>query len=81
MILTVLTLVILFLCALLAWKEHEANRERFKFINALIARTAEESMNLSLSDNTKIKVEKPQSVDTIPLDEATDEEFMEAIEK
>ena len=76
-----LVLVIFFLCGLLAWKEHQANKERFKLINALIAKSAEEAMNLTLSDNTKLKIEKPKLPDLVPLDEATDEEFMEAIGK
>ena len=76
-----LVLVIFFLCGLLAWKEYETNKERFKFINALIAKTAEEAANLSLSDNVKLKIEKPVPPDLVPLDEAPDEEFMEAIGK
>ena len=81
MIYLTLVLTILFLCVLLAWKEHEANKERFKFINALIAKTAEEAANLSAIDNARIKIEKPVPIDMVPLDEATDEEFMEAIGK
>lgn len=55
----VLLLVILGLGALLGWKERENRLERSKFINALLAKNAQEMVNLDLADKTQIKTEIP----------------------
>lgn len=59
----------------------ETNREKQKLINALIARNAQETANLTFADNTKItpEVTKPDP-DLIPMDQLNDEQFDEHIQ-
>ena len=58
--------VILILCGLLGWKEREGRLERGKLINALLAKNAQEMVNLDLGDKTQIKVEQPKEPDFVP---------------
>ena len=60
MIEIVLTSVILILCGLLGWKEREGRLERNKLINAILAKNAQEMVNLDLTDKTAIKAQIPQ---------------------
>ena len=52
--------VIAILCGLLGWKEHEARLERNKLINAILAKNAQEMVNLELTDKTEIKAQVPE---------------------
>ena len=72
--------VILILCGLIGWKEHESRLERNKLINALLAKNAQEMANLDLADKTVIKANvpegKPDLVNVENLDNETFEKVM-----
>lgn len=70
-----LVLVIIALCALLAWKERENRLERAKMLNAIIAKTPEDAVNLNIADKTEVVVNEPPKEDYLPLDDLTDEEL------
>ena len=71
----VLLVVILILCGLLGWEKRENRLEHSKLINALLAKNAQEMVNLDLADKTQIKtqqaIEKPDLVPEGDLDQDT----------
>mgnify|MGYP001587815384 CR=1 FL=1 len=71
--------VILLLCGLLGWKEREARLERSKLINALLAKNAQDMVNLDLADKTEIKAQVPQTPYLSPIENVSQEEFEEAL--
>lgn len=76
----ILLLVILVLCGLLGWKEREARLERSKLINALLAKNAQEMVNLDLADKTQIKVDPPlKEPDFIPPENLSQEDWEKAV--
>lgn len=75
----VLIAVILILCGLLGWERRESRLERAKLINALLAKNAQEQVQLDLADKTQIKAEAPKKTDLVPLDDLSDKEFKEAV--
>lgn len=77
----VLSLVIAALLSLIAWERHETKKERAKWINALLAKTAEQYRDLELTDKVKpIETPKVQSPpEFIPESDLTDEQFKEQI--
>ena len=75
-----LVIVILALTGLIGYKEYLAQKERAKFINALVGKNAGEVASLDLSDKTKIKVESKEP-EFIPTEQLPEEEFAEAIKK
>lgn len=77
----VLVIVIALLCGLLGWTEHEARLERNKFINALMAKNAEELANLELADKTQIKAEVPKQSDFVSSDSLSQKDWEEAIKQ
>ena len=77
----VLSIVILILCGLLGWKEREARIERAKFINALLAKNAQDMVNLDLADKTQIKAEVPKQSDFVSPDNLSQEDWEKAIKQ
>ena len=73
--------VILILCGLLGWDRREGRIERNKLINAILAKNAQELVNLEMADKTKIKVEVPKQPDEIPLDSLSQKEWEDAIKQ
>lgn len=74
--------VIVVLAALLGWQEYNGRKERAKMLNAIIAKTTEENINLTLADNTKTEVESPPlQPDLTPLDNLSNEELMDQLNK
>lgn len=72
--------VILILCGLLGWKEREGRLERNKLINALLAKNAQEMVNLDLADKTQIKAQVPQKEpDLSPIENVSQEDFEKAV--
>ena len=72
--------VILLLCGLLGWKEREGRLERNKLINALLAKNAQEMVNLDLADKTQIKAQVPQKEpDLSPIENVSQEDFEKAV--
>ena len=61
--------VIVILSLLLGWKEREARLERNKLVNALLAKNAQDMVNLELVDKTKINIkpQEPEFIDTANL--------------
>lgn len=54
----------------------EEKRERAKLINALIAKTAQDAVNLGLTDKlAPLKPQEEKAPDMVPLDQLTEEEF------
>ena len=77
----VLVIVILILCGYLGWKEREARIERAKFINALLAKNAQEMVNLELADKTQIKTEIPKPSEFVPPENLSQEDWEKAIKQ
>lgn len=76
----ILLLVIVGLGALLGWKEREGRLERNKLINALLAKNAQEMVNLDLVDKTEIKAQTPQQEpDFIPPENLSQKDWEKAI--
>ena len=69
--------VIIVLAGLLGFEKRESRLERNKLINALIARSAQEQVNLDLADKTIIKntTKVETKPDLIPESELDDETF------
>ena len=69
--------VIIVLAGLLGFEKRESRLERSKLINALIARSAQEQVNLDLADKTIIKntTKVETKPDLIPESELDDETF------
>lgn len=70
--------VIIVLCLFLAYKEHESNRERSKFINAITSKNATEQAMLDTVDKNKIDTKQPEP-DLIPEQNLTDDQWMKYI--
>ena len=79
MIEIILFFVIAVLCGLIAWIDYNARLERKSMLNALLAKNAQDMVNLELVDKTKIDVKKPEPPDLVPVDQLSDDEFMDAI--
>ncbi len=75
-----LVIVILGLTGLIGWKEYLAQKERAKFINALVGKNAGEVASFDLSDKTKITVQNKEQT-LIPTDQLPEDEFQKVIEK
>jgi len=76
--------VIIILSALLAWEKYSNRKEREKFINALIAKNAQELQDLDYVDKLKPAKEEPEiPPDLMPIDkmEVDSKEFKKVIEK
>ena len=58
--------VIIILCGLLGWEKRENRLEKSKLINALLAKNAQEMVNLELADKTEIKTETVKEPDLVP---------------
>lgn len=72
----ILLIVILILCGLLGWKDRECRLERNKLINALLAKNAQDMVNLDLVDKTEIKTQvTPNQPDYLPPENLTQEEW------
>lgn len=71
--------IILILCGLLGWKERESRLERNKFINALLAKNAQEMVNLDLADKTQIKAEVPKEESDFVAQENLSQEDWEKV--
>lgn len=72
-------LVIIALCALLAWDRHENRKERSKLINAIMAKTPQDLRDLEFVDKVKVDVKPPVDPDLIPVDQMSDEQFGEMV--
>ena len=80
MIEIVLVVVIGLLIGLLAFVEYQNRIERAKFINALLAKNAQEMQGMDLADKTEIKTEVPNKKEEfVPLEDLSDEEFKKAV--
>ena len=77
----VLLAIIVLLCGLLGWKEREAWIERAKFINALLAKNAQEMVNLELAGKTQIKTEIPKPSEFVPPESLSQKDWEEAIKQ
>ena len=72
--------IIVVLLAFLIIKETQAQKERAKFINALIAKSATELRDLELTEKVKpIQPEMPAEPNLVPEAELSDEEFFEKV--
>ena len=70
----ILFAVIVVLCILLAFMEYQNRKERAKFLNAIIAKNAQEMQGLE--NNDKINPNKNASMpDLMPTENLTEEEF------
>ena len=80
MIELMMLVVIISLVALVGVMEVLNKRERKELINRIIAKSAEEVINMELADNTKIEVKKPEKPEDI-VDSAniSDEEFFDKV--
>ena len=67
--------VIIVLSLLLGWKEYSGRKERSKLINALMAKDAQDLVNLEMADKTQIKVQQPKPPDMVPMEQISDDEF------
>ena len=76
----ILFLVIVTLTSLIGWMDYNNRKERKSYLNALIAKNAEEAVSLELASNTKIEAKKEEQPDIVPLDSLSDEEFLETIQ-
>ena len=80
MIEIVLVVVIGLLIGLLAFVEYQNRIERAKFINALLAKNAQEMQGMDLAYKTEIKTEVPNKKEEfVPLEDLSDEEFKKAV--
>ena len=77
----ILSLVIAALLGLMAWERHETKKERAKFINALISKSAEQYRDLELTDKVKpIETPKVQNPpEFVPESDISDAQFKEQI--
>ena len=76
--------VIIILCGLLGWKEREGRLERNKLINALLAKNAQEMVNLDLADKTQIRADVPNPAkggEFVPSENLSQEDWEEAIKQ
>jgi len=80
MIELILLAVIVVLCILLAFMEYQNRKERAKFLNALIAKNAQEMQGLEHSDKIDPNKKSPLP-DLIPSENLTDEEWYEKIKE
>ena len=76
----ILFLVIATLTVLIGWMDYNNRKERKSYLNALIAKNADEAVQLELAGNTKIEAKQDKPDDIVPLDSLTDEEFIETIQ-
>lgn len=74
----ILGLIIIALLAYNAWGEKEHQKERKRWINSLIAKTAGE---FKMLDEGKIEEEEPIREDEVALESLDDKKFEEAISK
>ena len=79
MIETVLLGVILILCGLLGWEKRETRLERNKLVNALLAKSPQDMVNLDLADKTTIKTEVPKEAEFSVPDDLSDEDWEKVI--
>lgn len=78
----ILLSVIVALCVLIGYERKTNKDERMKFLNALIAKNAQELSQLDAVDKLKVEVSPQKEPDLKPLSDMTDEEFeKEIIEK
>ena len=65
------------LLATFGWYVHESNKEKAKLVNALLSKSPQDMVNMTLADQTEIKpqVGPDKDPDLIPMDQLTDEEF------
>ena len=80
MIELILFAVIVVLCVLIAFMEYQNRKERAKFLNALIAKNAQEMQGLE--NNDKVDPNNKSQLlqhDLIPSENLTDEQFDEYI--
>jgi Tfp pilus assembly protein PilE len=80
MIDVVLVVVILALIGYISFKEWLSAKERNKYLNAIIAKNSQELANLELVDKTEIKSTPLNDPEFIPVDQASDNMFMKAIQ-
>lgn len=71
--------VIIVLAGLLGWEKRENRLERSKLTNALLAKNAQEMVNLDLADKTQIKTEVPKQSDFVPQENLSQEDWEKAI--
>ena len=71
--------VIIILCGLLGWEKRENRLEHAKLINALLAKNAQEMVNLDLADKTQIKTQVPVKEDLVPEADLDQEEWEKVI--
>ena len=79
-----LLIVIAILSLLLAYEKRSSRIERAKLINAVIAKTAQDQVNLDLADKTKIKeveAKPPAPPDLISTDQLSDTDLLKQIRK
>lgn len=62
---TALVVVIFILCALIAWMDHQARKERKSMLNAILAKDNKELVSLELTDKTTVKADNSRT-DDIP---------------
>ena len=73
----ILFLVIVALCGLVGWLEWNNRKERAKFLNAVLAKDAQEMVGLDLADKAEIdKVKADEQPDLVHESELSNEEFM-----
>lgn len=70
--------VIVVLCVLLGFMEYQNRKERAKFLNALIAKNAQDMMGLENNDKVDPNKKSP-APDLIPSENLTDEQFQDMI--
>lgn len=75
----VLAGVIFILCGLLGWKERENRLEKNKLINALLAKNAQDMVNLDLADKTQIKTQVEKESDLVSTDSLSQEDWEKAV--
>ncbi len=77
-----LGIVLLGVLGLFGWYITESNKEKAKLVNALIARTSKEMSDLTIADQTQIKIKPVDSTpDLVPVDSMSDDEFDEHIKR
>jgi chromatin segregation and condensation protein Rec8/ScpA/Scc1 (kleisin family) len=75
----VLTIVIVALLGYHAYCERLHKQEREKMMNAIVAKNAQELRDLTLAENTEIKVKPPGPPDLEPLENLSDQQHLDAI--
>ena len=73
--------VILILCGLLGWEKRENRLEHSKLINALLAKNAQEMVNLDLADKTEIKTQDVVKKEDLIPERDLDQETWEKVIK